>query len=350
MKTILPAHTSSLSRLNRMLSGKAFDNARFFILVDENTYNHCLPRLISKVDRMQQAEFMELPVGEECKDIAIATQLWQTLLESNADRNSVLVNLGGGCISDLGGFVAAGYKRGIRHINIPTTLVGMVDAAIGGKTALNLDNSKNQIGFFHQPAIVCVEPAFLDTLPDAMLLDGVFEMLKTFMVGDPGRYESLCGMILYGTFEVLPDMIAACADIKTAIVRRDPYDHSTRRILNLGHTFGHAIEAFSHQSGRKPLTHGNAVGIGMLCAMQLSVRLTGLPQAVLDRYRTVATKLTTLPHYTLRDTEELLSLMRQDKKNRSGNILCVLLHQVGTPVIDLPVDENLIRQTLLSLC
>ena len=146
MKTILPAHTSSLSRLNRMLSGKAFDNARFFILVDENTYNHCLPRLISKVDRLQQAEFMEVPVGEECKDIAIATQLWQTLLESNADRNSVLVNLGGGCISDLGGFVAAGYKRGIRHINIPTTLVGMVDAAIGGKTALNLDNSKNQIG------------------------------------------------------------------------------------------------------------------------------------------------------------------------------------------------------------
>ena len=175
MKTILPAHTSSLSRLNRMLSGKAFDNARFFILVDENTYNHCLPHLISKVDRLQQAEFMEVPVGEECKDIAIATQLWQTLLESNADRNSVLVNLGGGCISDLGGFVAAGYKRGIRHINIPTTLVGMVDAAIGGKTALNLDNSKNQIGFFHQPAIVCVEPAFLDTLPDAMLLDGVFE-------------------------------------------------------------------------------------------------------------------------------------------------------------------------------
>ena len=186
MKTILPAHTSSLSRLNRMLSGKAFDNARFFILVDENTYNHCLPHLISKVDRLQHAEFMEVPVGEECKDIAIATQLWQTLLESNADRNSVLVNLGGGCITDLGGFVAAGYKRGIRHINIPTTLVGMVDAAIGGKTALNLDNSKNQIGFFHQPAIVCIEPAFLDTLPDAMLLDGVFEMLKTFMVGDPG--------------------------------------------------------------------------------------------------------------------------------------------------------------------
>lgn len=350
MKTILPSRLSSLVRLNRFLSGKDFASARFFILVDENTYTHCLTPLVASVPRLQEAEFLEVPVGEECKDIAIATQLWQTLLESNADRNSVLVNLGGGCISDLGGFVAAGYKRGIRHINIPTTLVGMVDAAIGGKTALNLENSKNQVGFFHQPTAVCVHTPFLDTLPDPLLLDGVFEMLKTFLVADPEQYDALCRMLLSGTFQVLPDMIAACADIKTAIVRRDPYDHSTRRILNLGHTFGHAIEAFSHQSGRKPLTHGNAVGIGMLCAMQLSVRLTGLPQAVLDRYRTVATKLTTLPHYTLRDTEELLSLMRQDKKNRSGNILCVLLHQVGTPVIDLPVDENLIRQTLLRLC
>ena len=350
MKTILPAHTSSLSRLNRMLSGKAFDNARFFILVDENTYNHCLPRLISKVDRMQQAEFMEVPVGEECKDIAIATQLWQTLLESNADRNCVLVNLGGGCITDLGGFVAACYKRGIRHINIPTTLVGMVDAAIGGKTALNLDNSKNQIGFFHQPAIVCIEPAFLDTLPDAMLLDGVFEMLKTFMVGDPGRYESLCGMILDGTFEVLPDMIAACAEIKTAVVRRDLYDRSVRRILNLGHTFGHAIESFSHQPGRQPVAHGAAVGIGMVCALQLSVAKLGLPQHVLDRYRAVAAKLTAIPRYTLRDTEELLTYMRRDKKNASGHILCVLLQDIGAPVIDLQVDENEIRNTLLKLC
>lgn len=350
MKTILPAHTSSLGRLNRALSGKAFDNARFFILVDENTYNHCLPRLISSVSRLQQAEFMEVPVGEECKDIAIATQLWQTLLESNADRNSVLVNLGGGCISDLGGFVAAGFKRGIRHINIPTTLIGMADAAIGGKTALNLDNSKNQIGFFHQPAIVCIDPIFLDTLPDEEMFNGVFEMLKTFMIGSRERYQQLSDMLLNGTLEITPDLLSACAEIKNAIVRQDPRDLGIRRILNLGHTFGHAIEAFSHRPGRQPIDHGAAVGIGMVCALQLSVDKLGFPQSLLEGYRAVAAKLTPMPRYTLRDTEELLAYMRSDKKNASGHIRCVLMQDIGAPVIDFQVDENEIRNALMKLC
>ena len=147
---------------------------------------------------------MEVPVGEECKDLSIASQLWQTLLESNADRDTVIINIGGGCVSDLGGFVAAGYKRGIRYVNVPTTLVGMVDAAIGGKTALNLEGSKNQIGFFHQPEIVCIEPEFLSTLPDEEYFNGVCEMLKTFMIGDREAYESLCNMVLDGNLEVTP--------------------------------------------------------------------------------------------------------------------------------------------------
>lgn len=349
MKTILPSRTSSLSRLNRMLSAKAFDNARFFILVDENTYTHCLPTLIAKVQSLQQAEFMEVPIGEDCKDIAIATQLWQTLLESGADRNTVLVNLGGGCITDLGGFVAAGYKRGIRHINIPTSLIGMADAAIGGKTALNLDNSKNQIGFFHQPAIVCIDPQFLDTLPDGEMFNGVFEMLKTFMVGSQQHYQQLCDMILQGTLEISADLLSSCAEIKTAIVKQDPRDLGIRRILNLGHTFGHAIEAYSHHDGQSPLAHGLAVGVGLVCALYLSVRKLGLDPAVLDRYRAVAAKLIALPHYTLRDTEGILTYMRQDKKNANGDILCVLLQDLSAPVIDLPVAENEIRDALLKL-
>lgn len=348
-RTILPTSTSSLSRLNRMLAGKAFDNARFFILVDENTYDHCLPHLITRVSRIQESEFMEVPVGEECKDIAIATQLWQTLLESNADRNTVIVNLGGGCISDLGGFVAAGYRRGIRHINIPTTLIGMADAAIGGKTALNLENSKNQIGFFHQPAIVCIDPLFLNTLPDEEMFNGVFEMLKTFMIGSREQYRQLCDMILSGTLEISPDMLSSCAEIKTAVVRQDPHDLGIRHILNLGHTFGHAIEAFSHHDGQSPLTHGKAVGVGLVCALYLSVRKLGLDPAILDRYRTVAAKLLTLPHYTLRDTEGILTYMRQDKKNANGDILCVLLQDLTAPVIDLPVPENEIRDALLKI-
>jgi 3-dehydroquinate synthase len=260
-----------------------------------------------------------------------------------------LVNLGGGCVSDLGGFVAAGYKRGIRHINIPTTLIGMVDAAIGGKTAVNMGGSKNQVGFFHQPTITCIEPTFLDTLPDEELFNGVFEMLKTFLIGNPEQYQALTDMLLSGSFEVKPDMIAACVEIKNAIVKKDPKDQDIRHILNLGHTFGHAIEAYSHQNNQKPLAHGQAVGIGILCALYLSVRKLGLDPAILDRYRTVATKLVSLPHYTLRDTEGILSYMRQDKKNANNDILCVLLQNLSAPVIDLPIPENEIRDALLKI-
>ena len=348
MKTILPSHQSPLSRLNRTLAGKNYHNARYFILVDENTYNNCLPQLVAQVEPLQKAEFMEVPIGEECKDIAIATQLWETLLESGADRNSVLVNLGGGCVSDLGGFVASGYKRGIRYINIPTTLIGMVDAAIGGKTALNLNGYKNQIGFFNPPDIVCINPSFLDTLPDEELFNGVFEMLKTMMIGDPSQYHCLCDMLLGGTLDIQPIMIATCAEIKAAVIRQDPTDKGIRHILNLGHTFGHAIESYSQQSG-KPYGHGTSVGIGMVCALYLSVKKLDLPQEYLDRYRDVVAKFIELPHYTLRDTEALLTFMRQDKKNAEGEIRCVLLKELGAPVIDLPIDENEIRDALLKI-
>jgi len=259
------------------------------------------------------------------------------------------VNLGGGCVSDLGGFVAAGYKRGIRYINVPTTLIGMVDAAIGGKTAVNLGNSKNQIGFFQLPEIVCIEPNFLNTLPGVELINGIFEMLKTFLIGNLEQYKVLCDMLLGGTLEVNGDMIAACVEIKNAIVKADPKDQGIRHILNLGHTFGHAIEAFSHQPGKTPLGHGMAVGVGLVCALYLSVQKLGLPQEHLERYRQVASKLMHLPHYSLKETEEIITYMRQDKKNAEGEIRCVLLQDLGAPVIDIAVDENEIRDALLKI-
>ena len=344
MKTIHPSpRLSALAKLGRTLSGKAFDGARFIILVDENSYAHCLVPLVSTVARLQEAELLEVPVGEECKDLAIARQLWESLLESGADRNTVLVNLGGGCVSDLGGFVAAGYKRGIRHINIPTTLVGMIDASLGGKTAVNLAGSKNQVGFFHQPVAVCIEPAFLDTLPPEEMKNGLCEMLKTLLIGDPDGYESLCKMLTGGNVELPDSMITTCVDIKNAIVKADPYDRGLRKVLNLGHTFGHAIEAYSH------LPHGQAVGAGMVAALYLSVQKLGLPEAVLTRFRQAVGQIVDLPHYTLRDTEGLLSYMRQDKKNTDGDIHCVLLQSPGAPVIDLAVPEPEIRATLLAL-
>lgn len=349
MKTILPSRLSALNRLNRTLMGKAYEGARFVVLVDENTYAHCLVPLVSNVARLQEAELLEVPVGEECKDLAIAQQLWESLLESGADRDTVLVNLGGGCVSDLGGFVAAGYKRGIRYINIPTTLVGMVDASLGGKTAVNLAGSKNQVGFFHQPEAVCIEPSFLDTLPQEEMANGLCEMLKTLLIGDPDGYETLCKMLIDGNVELPDGMIASCVEIKNAIVKADPYDQGIRRMLNLGHTFGHAVEAYSHTGGRQPLAHGKAVGIGMVAALYLSVQKLGLDESVMARFREAVGRLVDIPRYTLRDTEALLAYMRQDKKNAGGDIRCVLLQAVGAPVIDLPVAEPEIRTALLKL-
>lgn len=338
-RLILPGKISALSILNRVLGGAQYRDARYFILLDENTCEHCLTTLVSRVSALQESEFLEVPVGEEAKSIEIATQLWEALYESGADRDTILVNLGGGCVSDLGGFVAAGYKRGIRYINIPTTLLGMVDASVGGKTALNLGASKNQIGFFHAPVITCVDPLFLDTLPKEQLVGGLFEVYKTQLLND--------------TFSPRRTTLSAadisdCVQFKTAVVKSDPNDHGIRKILNLGHTFGHAIEGYALQQG-KVIQHGVAVGLGLWCELYLSVKKLGLPEQLLTDYRRVLESHMVVPHYTLKDTEPLLELMRHDKKNSDGQIRCVLLQAPGTPVIDVALDENEVRDAILKL-
>lgn len=346
-KYLFPGRCSSLTTLNRILHGKAYQDAHFFLFVDENTYEHCLPLVISKVSAFESAEFMEVPVGEEAKTLEVAGQLWGALLESGADRNAVIVNIGGGCVSDLGGFVAAGYKRGIRYINIPTSLISMVDAGIGGKTALNLEGSKNQVGFFQMPEVVCIEPALLDTLPDGEMLSGLFEVFKTLAIADPEGYHKLLTALEGGNIGIEDALIRSCVEIKDAIVRKDPKDHGTRHLLNLGHTFGHAIEAFSMEQG-KPRCHGESVALGMICAMYLSVEKLGFDKLEYERWRKAVSKVLEMPRFTLRDTESLLTFMRQDKKNVGGTIQCVLLKELGAAAIDVAVDENEIREALLK--
>lgn len=332
-----------LRALARELGKEEWQQARYTILLDENTFQHCLPLLITQVEALQEAEFIEVPVGEEGKTLEVATQVWQTLLEGGADRNAVIVNLGGGAVCDLGGFVAAGYKRGIRHINVPTTLLGMVDAAIGGKTAIDFGGVKNSIGHFYPSVLTVIEPAFLDTLPDIELLNGRMETVKTAAVTDPLIYNELIS-----SFNIQISVIKEVSRIKTRVVKADPYDHGIRHILNFGHTFGHAVEVYSG------LPHGLAVGVGMLAAMYLSVKKTGLDKAVYQSYSQWLAKVLptvghSLPTYTLKDIEQMLGLMHQDKKNRGGAVRCVLLQEVGAAVIDVEVSDNEIRDTFLSL-
>ncbi|MBQ9587438.1 MAG: 3-dehydroquinate synthase [Bacteroidales bacterium] len=341
---------SAFSQLNRMLKGKAYKYARFFILVDENSFAHCFPTFMASVPALERVDFFEVPVGEEAKSIEIATQLWQSLLEAGADRRSVVINLGGGCVSDLGGFVAAGFKRGIRYINVPTTLVGMVDAAIGGKTAVNLGSSKNQVGFFHHPEAVVFYPKFFDTTTDEQKISGCFEVLKTFLLSDAAwlkSFEQFLSASLVNDEEKLWELVVRrCAEFKSDVVKADPSERSVRKILNLGHTFGHGYESFRMATG-KPVPHGVAVGIGLLCELYLSVKKVGLSDQVLADYVKATKSLVKVPRITLKDSEGILSFMRQDKKNRGGQILCTLLQDVGTPVIDVAIDDNEVRDALL---
>ena len=332
-----------LTSLARMLRAEGWRGARYTVLLDENTFENCLPALVSRVEALQEAEFIEVPVGEECKSLEVAAQVWQTLLESGADRQAVLVCLGGGAVCDLGGFVAAGYKRGIRHINVPTSLLAMVDAAIGGKTAIDFGGVKNSIGHFYPAELTVVEPSFLVTLPQAELLNGQMEMVKTAAVCD----ASLYGRLLSGD-TIDKDDIKAVAQLKARVVKADPYDHGIRRILNFGHTFGHAVELHSNQP------HGLAVGIGMKVAMYLSVKKIGLSEEVYSAYSQwlkarLAAVGRQLPAYGLKDIEQMLPLMHQDKKNTAGGLRCVLLQEPGAAVIDVTVDDNEVRDALLKL-
>ena len=349
-KLIFSSRVSALSKLNRMLKSRAYKDAKFFIIVDENSYNNCLPTLISTVSALENAEFFEVPVGEDAKSIEIASQLWSSLLDSGADRQSVILNLGGGCVCDLGGFVAAGFKRGIRYINIPTTLIGMVDAAIGGKTAVNLDNTKNQVGFFWQPQAVCINPDFLDSLPDDEFLNGFFEIIKTLYLSD----SMLLNEFLHGLGNTafvsnkVNDIIFHSAIFKDNVVKADPMEHSVRKILNFGHTFGHAIESFAMEKGT-PVKHGIAVGIGIACELYLSVKKLGLNELVFNDYCQSLLSLIEVPRFTLADTEAILKYMRNDKKNRDDLILCVLLRDIALPVIDVAISEHEVRDTLLHI-
>lgn len=330
-----------LSGLSRELQKEEWQGVHYTILLDDNTFQYCLPALVSRVEALQEAEFIEVPVGEECKSLEVAAQVWQTLMEGGADRKSVVVNLGGGAVCDLGGFVAAGYKRGIRYINIPTTLLAIVDAAIGGKTAIDFGGVKNSIGHFYPSAMTVIEPSFLDTLPQEEVHSGLIEMVKTAAVLDPVLFKQLTDGS--GADNITRQQITSVARLKSRVAKADPCDHGIRRILNFGHTFGHAIELYSG------LPHGIAVGIGMKAAMYLSVRKLGLGEEVFNTYAAWLGQFVDVPRYTLKDVERMLQLMHQDKKNSDGTVLCVLLQTLGAAVIDVDVSDNEIRDVLLRL-
>lgn len=321
-----------------------------FMIADSNTSPLVADKLAECMPRLASMPRSVIAAGDDHKNIATLTGIWHDLSNGGATRRSTLFCIGGGMTTDIGGFAAATFKRGISCVNVPTSLLGMVDAASGGKTGINLDNLKNEIGAFAMPKDVVVIPSTLDTLPDNELLSGYGEMLKTALIADAEMYEALLDADRYLTNRnLLRPWIKRCIEIKTAITTRDPKETGERKVLNFGHTAGHAIESLA-LIREKPVPHGVAVAHGLLWELILSATACAdrrerlLPSAVLYPYAEMLRKHYPALGMTCGDFSQLLSLMHHDKKNTSADCInFTLLEAIGVPCLDMFPAEDEIR-------
>ncbi len=324
--------------MNEIMKQTLAEASKVFVLTDENVASFWLPEVEHWLNCENAVEIV-IKAGERHKNLQTVQRVWKTLMKHHADRNALLINLGGGVITDLGGFAASTYKRGIRFVNIPTTLLAMVDAAIGGKTGIDFGDAKNQIGTFAVAEDVIIDPVFLETLPQRELLSGLTEMLKYGFVADPE--------LLQVSLENYESYISRCGDIKREIVAKDPHEKGLRKILNFGHTLGHAIESHC-LTKESPLLHGEAVALGMLAALWLSVKYCGLDAPVLQQFENQLPMLLSEAEFSLSkaDVEPILAYLVHDKKNNCETPQFVLLEAVGKPVWEATLPSVAIKEAL----
>lgn len=288
--------------------------------------------------------------SEEAKGMNTVMRIFDFLIENKFEKSSLIINLGGGTISDIGGFVAAFFKRGVKLINIPTTLLAMVDAAHGGKNGVNFQHIKNVLGSVYFPDEVIVDINFLKTLPNDQFLNGFAELIKSALIGLPDVWNNISKKVLHNPqihLESLIDgsMISQIASFKNRIVAQDPKDEGIRRILNFGHTIGHALESFYAQSGTQ-VSHGVAVAIGIYYELEISRKLNMLSDAKTKKIQKVLKSLYSIPSFSVADASIIADFTLQDKKNKDGKILCTLLNDIGYPIYNIPITHKIIVDTL----
>jgi 3-dehydroquinate synthase len=316
--------------------------SKIFVLVDENTNEHCLPYFLANLPTEIEIEIIEIEAGEENKNIYTCIDLWHTLIELDADRKSIMINLGGGVITDIGGFVASTYKRGIDFINIPTTLLAMVDASVGGKTGVDLGSLKNQIGIINEPKSVIVISKFLETLPTNQMRSGLAEMLKHGLIYDKTYWDKLKYLNNLNTDD-LDVLIKQSIEIKNEIVSQDLKENGIRKALNFGHTLGHAIESYFLESEEKnQLLHGEAIAIGMILESYLSYKLEFISKDSYAEIKYIITDVFEKISFNDSDIQNILDLLIFDKKNEFGNIQFTLLNKIGESKINQTMDKSLI--------
>ncbi len=313
------------------LLNSSYSHSKIVIMVDENTHEYCLEYLITSFEVLKEAEVMLLPAGEQNKVMEVCFQVWEAMSEYQIGRKDLVVNLGGGVVTDMGGFIASVFKRGVDFINIPTSLLGMVDASIGGKTGIDIGSYKNQLGTITQPVAVFIDPLFLSTLPQEEILNGYSEMLKHTLITNKNKFIELTNI---GGFEDLLkiDLIEQSVKIKNEIVLLDPFEKGIRKVLNFGHTIGHAIEGY--MLSIDPIPHGLAVAAGMLVESYISYKrgilakeeFVLIEQEILSRFPKIEIQKNAL--------KEIIQLCFQDKKNEANKVSCTLINGIGNPLFD----------------
>lgn len=329
--------------LNKQILENKYSN--LFIIVDSNTNEFCLPKLLPLIEFNSPIEIIEFEAGEINKNIETCLQIWNILTELGADRKSLIINIGGGVVTDLGGFVASTFKRGIDFINIPTTLLAMVDASIGGKTGIDLGNLKNQIGVINNPKLVVIDSNFLETLSQKEMRSGLAEILKHGLICDEIYWKKFLDLSSLN-FEDIDSIIFDSIKIKNDIVMEDPKEMGIRKALNFGHTLGHAIESyFMDNQNKEKLLHGEAIAIGMILESFISMKKNLISKEEYFEIKVTIKSIFEEVIFDKSDIHSILKLLIHDKKNENGNIKFVLLNGIGNYIINQDIENELITSS-----
>ncbi|MDD4820461.1 MAG: 3-dehydroquinate synthase [Flavobacteriales bacterium] len=333
-----------IASLDEYLEKNAENITKIIILGDTNSFEHALVPLVERLEHLGEYEMIEIDPGEENKNIDTCTQLWETLAEIGADRRSLLINVGGGVVCDMGGYVASCYMRGIRFINIPTTLLSQVDASVGGKTGVDLGQLKNIVGLFTLPEMVVVSSLFLSTLPQREILSGFAEMIKHGLIMSEKHWKELSSQADF-SLEKIEKLVYDSVKIKYDVVLQDPHEKGIRKALNFGHTIGHAIEGHLMNT-QNAISHGHAVAVGMVSEVWLSTKICGLDEHFATSFKEYIKEMYPLANITEDDLPDVMSLMAHDKKNTERGINFSLLKNIGEVSIDHYIPEETIKEAI----
>ena len=318
------------------------DYSKITVLVDNHTKKHCYPLV---KDLLPNHRLISIKAGEEEKNLQTCTQIWQVMTYAGLDRHSLMIDLGGGVIGDMGGFCAATYKRGIDFIQIPTTLLAQVDASVGGKLGIDFNGYKNHIGVFQLPNTVLIDPTFLNTLPWAELRSGFAEVAKHCLIQDAAKWDEIRRL----DFEEQPfaELIAHSVEIKKQVVASDPTEKGLRKILNFGHTLGHAIETYFLESEhKKRILHGEAVAAGMICEAFISLEMGLIDETLFNEIEEFLFSIYGKIELTSEDIPAVLAHTLQDKKNKGGQVRFSLLNGRGSCGYDIICSKNEMKKAL----